>query len=335
MVAGASKNWAYAPRIYVENVRDRDPAYQVTSADVVRGLSGVCEPVALSCHFSDDPDVESLRRADVLIAGVPNTKLLAAEAGGLKLIQMIGAGVENLTPFDWLSPTTTLTNASGVHAEKAGEFGLMATMMLHECVPWIATNQRHHAWKRQLRGIVLGRRVLIYGVGALGSAIAERLTAVGFNVTGIRRSGEAHPAVAHMTTPDHFHEELCRTDVLVLTCPLTSETRGLLGDRELGLLPKGAAVLNVARAGVVDHPALIRALDSGHLSGAILDVFEREPLPEDDPLWDVPNLMVFPHISSAAPEGYIDRCLSILADNIQRAKSSQPFRNVVDPGLGY
>lgn len=335
MVIGVAKNWASTPRIYIENVRDRDPAYQVTSADVARGLSGICDPVAVTCRFSDDPDVDLLRQADVLIAGVPDIKLLAAEGSGLKLIQLIGAGVENLSPFDWLSPTTTLTNASGVHAEKASEFGLMAALMLHERVPWIATNQRHHAWKRQLRGVALGSRVLIYGVGALGSAVAARLKAVGFHITGIRRSGEAHPAVAHMTTPDHFHEELRQTDILILTCPLTSETRDLLGDREVGLLPKGAAVLNIARAGVVNHPALARALESGHLSGAILDVFEREPLPEDDSLWEVPNLMIFPHISSSAPERYIDRCLSILADNIKRAKSNQPFRNIVDPVLGY
>jgi len=207
--------------------------------------------------------------------------------------------------------------------------------MLSEGVPAIATYQRHHIWRRKLRGISAGRRVLIYGVGALGGAVAERLHAAGFRITGINRSGRPHTAVERMTTPDRLHDELPLTDILILACPLTPETRGIIGVREYAALPEGASVLNIARAGVIDHAALASFLESGHLSGAILDVFETEPLPADAALWDVRNLMVFPHVSADAPDGYIDRCLAILSENLQLAKDGLPLRNIVDPQLGY
>ncbi|MBY5836290.1 D-2-hydroxyacid dehydrogenase [Rhizobium leguminosarum] len=335
MASNAFEEWATVPRIYIENVRGRDPAYEVTADAVLRNLHPVCKPAAVTCRFSDDRDLDAFRQAEILIAGRLDTAFIANEAHSVKIIQCTSAGVEDYAPFDWLGPTTTLTNASGVHAEKVGEFALMAALMLHSGVPAIATNQRRHLWKRQLGGMASGSRVLIYGVGALGGAVAERLQAVGFHVVGIRRNGQAHTAVDRMTTPDKFHQELSRTDILVLACPLTPETRGLVGGIELSMLPSGASLLNIARAGVLDHRALALSLESGRLSGAILDVFEQEPLPENSELWDVPNLMIFPHVSADAPIGYVDRCLAILAENLKRAKAGQSLRNVVDPLRGY
>ena len=335
-VAGSdSADWTAAPRIYVENVRGRDLAYQVGADDVRTSLRLVCSPAELTCRYADDRDLQAFRQADILIAGRLDTMLIAKEGGSLRLIQCTSAGVENYQPFDWLRPSTALTNASGVHGAKVGEFGLMATLMLHERAPAIATNQRLRTWRRKLSGLAAERKVLIYGVGALGGAVAERLQGAGFRVTGIRRSGEPHPAVTRMTTPAHLNEELSRTDILILACPLTRETRNLIGAGELAAMPKGASLLNIARAGVVDHAALRAALDAGHLSGAILDVFDEEPLPRTSPLWETANLMVFPHVSADAPDGYVTRCLAILADNLGRARSGEPLRNRIEPQLGY
>ncbi|WP_162249750.1 D-2-hydroxyacid dehydrogenase [Ensifer sp. Root31] len=253
----------------------------------------------------------------------------------MKLIQCTSAGVEKYAPFNWLGASTTLTNASGVHTDKVGEFGLMATLMLHERVPSIATRQRNHTWSRQLRGTAAGRRVMIYGVGALGGAIARRLHSADFRVTGVRRGGAPLASVERMITPDRVLEELPNVEILILACPLTPETQRVIGLRELSALPAGAGVLNLGRGGVIDHAALVSCLASGHLSGAILDVFDQEPLPPDSQLWDVPNLMVFPHVSADAPDGYIDRCLVILADNLGRSRAGKSLRNRVDPILGY
>lgn len=328
-------DWFFAPRIYVENLRGGDPAYEVTAEAVLDSINPVCSPSELTCHFSDTRDIEAFRRADVLVASRLDTVLIASEARTLKLIQCTSAGVERYAPFDWLPASTVLTNASGVHADKVGEFGLMAVLMLHGRVPAIATRQRQHIWSRQLRGTTARRRVMIYGVGALGGAVADRLHAAGFSVTGVRRSGRPVIAVDRMITPDRFMDELAHTEILVLACPLTPETRGLMGVREFAALQHGAAILNIARGGVIDHSALVSSLESGHLSGAILDVFDEEPLPPDSRLWDVPNLMVFPHVSADAPEGYVDRCLAILAGNLERAKARQQLRNVVNVELGY
>ncbi len=145
----------------------------------------------------------------------------------------------------------------------------------------------------------------------LGGAVAERLQGAGFRVAGVRRSGEPHHAVEHMTTPDRLGIELRKADIVILTCPLTPQTAGLMTSTELASMPTGSSLLNIARAGVADHQSLVAALECGPLSGEILDVYEEEPLPSASPLWDVPNLMIFPmspqmHLSdtSTAAFGY-------------------------------
>ena len=130
--------------------------------------------------------------------------------------------------------------------------------------------------------------------------------------------------------PRELDRLLPLSDFLVVTCPLTAETRGLFGASALAQLPSGAAVLNLSRAGVMDYSALSEALRLGHLSGAILDVFDPEPLPSDSPLWDTPNLMISPHVSSNDAAGYIDRCLSIFAENLCRLEKGEPLSNMVD-----
>ncbi|WP_082928163.1 D-2-hydroxyacid dehydrogenase [Rhizobium bangladeshense] len=327
--------WFEEPRIYVENVPHGEPAYEISADDVVTALSDVCRPEALTCRYADDRDLEAFRRADIFVASKLDRALITTEGENLRLIQCTSAGVEKYAPFDWLKPSVLLTNASGVHAQKAGEFGLMATLMLQNHVPAMVTRQRRHVWSRQLRAPASGTRVMVFGVGALGGAIAGRLKANGFHVTGVRRSGEPHDAVDYMITPDAFITELTRTDILILTCPLTEETRSLVSFREFAAMPPGAGLLNLSRGQVVDHSALVPALKRGQLSGAILDVFDIEPLPVDSELWDAPNLMVFPHVSADSPDGYNLRCLAILAENLERARSGKQLRNVVNPELGY
>ncbi|NOW44977.1 phosphoglycerate dehydrogenase-like enzyme [Novosphingobium sp. SG751A] len=327
--------WRWAPRVYVENARSVEPAYHIPLEAVREALEPVCQLKELTCRFSDERDLTAWRRADVLLAVRLETAPIEHEADKLKLIQCIGAGVENYAPFEWLRPGITLTNSRGVHAAKIGEFALMAALMLHQRAPAIATNQRGHLWHRDLRDLAAGHRVLIYGVGALGGAVADRLGAAGFTLTGIRRSAAPHPAIDHMCTPDQLLIELARTDIVILACPLTADTRDLMGEQQFAALPAGAGLLNIARAGVIDQGALVASLRSGHLSGAILDVFEQEPLPAASELWDVPNLMIYPHVSAAAPHGYIGRCLAILSDNLVRAQSNLPLRNIVNTLAGY
>ncbi len=335
MADTTSAEWSAAPKIYVENVRNGDAAYHISEEAVLKSLISVSSPAALTCRFSDERDIEAFKAADILIASRLDTAFIASEGRTLKLIQCTSAGVEKYAPFTWLAQSTMLTNASGVHTKKVSEFGLMATLMLHNRVPAIATRQRNHEWSRQLRGTAAGLRVMIYGVGALGGAIARSLHRAGFFVTGVRRAGKSIEGGKLMITPDRVLQELPNVDVLILACPLTPETQRVIGLRELSALPRGAGVVNVGRGGIMDHSAHVSCLASGHLSGAILDVFDEEPLPDDSPLWDAPNLMVFPHVSADAPDDYIERCLAILAENLKRARAGESLRNKVDPTLGY
>ncbi|WP_142846736.1 D-2-hydroxyacid dehydrogenase [Telmatospirillum sp. J64-1] len=326
-------SWALKPRIYVENQRARDPAYHVTEDALHRALGDI-EGASITIRFDDERDEEALRQASVFIAGRLDKALLSSQ-DQLRLIQCTSAGVESYMPLDWMPPQAVLTNASGVHAPKVGEYGLLVTLMLHERIPAYATLQRNHVWQRNLRPTISGSRVLIYGVGALGGAVAEKLRLLGVAIDGVRRSGEPHPCVDRMVTPDRVAELLPEADILIITCPLTEQTRGAIGAAELALLKQGAGVANLARGAVMDYDALAAELRSGRLSGAVLDVFPQEPLPPEAPWWDVPNLVVVPHVSADDPFSYIDRCLEILADNLRRATKGEPLRNVVDGERGY
>jgi phosphoglycerate dehydrogenase-like enzyme len=202
-------------------------------------------------------------------------------------------------------------------------------------MPRHVTNQARHYWDNTLITSIAGKTVLIVGFGSLGEAIAERLKPFGVHIIGVRRSGEPHPLADQIHSADKLHALLPRADFLVLSCPLTRETRRLIGARELALLPQDAGVFNISRGGVLDNAALADALRAGHVSGAIIDVFEPEPLPADSPWWDVPNLIVSPHISCDDDRHYIENCLAILADNVARLATGRPLVNVVDDERGY
>jgi phosphoglycerate dehydrogenase-like enzyme len=332
-------DWFTQPKIYVENQRARDRAYDVTAGMVLDALatktSGRVTPASLHVAFSDERDQTAWKEADILIAGRLD-KLAINTMERLRFIQCTSAGVESYMPLDWLPQGVDLYNASGVHAAKVAQFGAMACLMLHEGVPSRVTAQRQHVWKRNLRPTAKGVRVLVFGAGALGGAVAQALIPFGFSVQGIGR----HPdgprlGFVEIHGPDALHSLLAQADILVLSCPLTEETRGRIGRTELETLPKGASVLNIARSAVMDYDALADLLKSGHLGGAILDVFDTEPLPAEAPWWDVPNLMVFPHVSADDPTSYAQGCVSIFAENMLALIEGRPMRNRVNPELGY
>lgn len=331
--------WWAAPRIYVENRRGRDPAYDVTDALVRDALSRASDgrvlPQWVKIVYDDERDMRAWAQADILVAGRLDTAAIA-QMKNLRMIQCTSAGIEGYLPLDWMPRGVELFNASGAHAEKVSAFGAMAVMMLHERVPARIAAQCRHEWDRTLRPAARGQRVLIYGAGALGKAVARSLEPLGFHVTGVaRRPAGPRPGFAAIAGPEDLSALLPETDILVVSAPLTDETRGRFGDTELRSLPRGAAVLNIARAGLMDYAALARLLEDGHLSGAVLDVFETEPLPSDAPWWSVPHLMVFPHVSADDPNSYASACVFILAENLAAMLQGEPLRNRVDPVLGY
>lgn len=322
-------------KIYVENDIVLPEIYCVTEQMVQAVLPDASTAAQITVRTSDQLDEALLQTADFFIGSGFKTDVIGQHGTNLKVIQCLTAGVEAYLPLDWLPEGTVFTNSSGIQVEKSSIFGPMAILMLNERIPKYATDQRQHRWRPTFSTSIEGKTALFFGFGSIGQAVASKLRGLGVRVIAIRRSGESHPAADEMHEPASLHHLLPRADFLVLCCPLTGETRGLFGEHELSLLPRGAGVLNIARGPVLNNQALGAALEAGHLSGAILDVFDPEPLPAGSDLWDVPNLMILPHISCDDPNGYIERCLSIFGDNLGRLAKGEPLRNVVDRARGY
>ena len=290
---------------------------------------------AVVVSVSRDPgDVpHAMRTAHVLVGfQLPTHRL--AELPDLRWIHLVSAGVNHLLPLDWLPPPVTLTNSSGVHAPLAGEYGAAALLMLNVRIPAHVTNQRRGHWDQTFNSPIRGKTLVLVGLGAIGGEVARQAKRLRLRVLGVRRSRRAHAHVDEVYGPQDLPKLLPRADFVVITAPLTPETRHLLGPKELDLLPRGAGLVNMSRAGLVDYDALAQRLEAGALGGAIIDVCDPEPLPQDSPLWHVRNLLVTPHISSD-PTDYVDRMSVIFLDNLARLVSGRPLGNRVIPARGY
>jgi phosphoglycerate dehydrogenase-like enzyme len=260
---------------------------------------------------------------------------LAQVAPRLQWIHIIGAGIEPLLPLDWLPSGLTLTNNSGIHAPKAKEFATMALLMLNSRMPGIHTNQRAARWEPIFTQCIAGRTVAIIGVGEMGGAAASSAKRLGLRVIGVRRDMRPHGDADEMRGTDRLHETLAEADFVVVATPLTPATIHLIDRAALAATKRGAGILNIGRAGVVDYDALCAALVAGTISGAMLDVFDPEPLPPDSPLWSAPNLIITPHCSSDDLEHYLPLTLDLAFENARLLASGKELRNRVDPRRGY
>ena len=278
---------------------------------------------------------ESMKSAEVLVTWDLPTANLARVAPCLRWIHIIGAGVEHLCPMDWLPPGVTVVNNRGAHAAKGGEFALMAVLMLHNHLPAIVANQGRRHWESLFSTPVAGKTLLVVGTGNIGGGAARCCRAVGLHVIGVSRHGRAVDEVDEMYTSDRLDDVLPRADFVFVATPLTAETRNLIDRRRQSLLKPGAGLVNVGRAATVDYEALADNLRSGHIGGAIIDVFDPEPLPPESELWDVPNLLVTPHVSADDGDSYVPMTLELVFRNMRRYLAGEPFENVVRPELGY
>ena len=273
--------------------------------------------------------------AEVLLTWDLPTENLAEIAPKLKWIHCIGAGVEHLCPMDWVPDGVTITNNKGAHADKAGEYALMAILMLHNKMPRILTNNRSAEWNSLFSTPIEGKTVGLIGVGSIGGGAARQLDKLPLHIVGVTRHGRPHPQVHEMVAMDRLDEVLPRMDYVFVSVPSTPETRGLFDRERLRRMKPGAGIVNVGRGSTFDYAALAELLESGHLSGAIIDVFEQEPLPADSPLWSAPNFVITPHVSADDGDNYVPITLNLFFDNMSRYLAGEPLRNVVQPELGY
>lgn len=245
----------------------------------------------------------------------------------VKWLHSMSAGVDH--PFFGLlrERGVRVTTSSGAHAQPIAHTVLLYVLALSRGLPaWLDAQQRR-AWERHELEDLPEKTLGVIGLGPIGTEVARLGRALGMRVIGLRRTprGDEPCETWPMERLDHL---LPLVDYLVIACPLTDETRQLIDARALARLPAGACLVNIARGQIVDEPALIRALETGALRGAALDVFEEEPLPPNSPLWTMPNVIVTPHNSGAAP-GNAARATEIFLDNLQRYCLGDPLRNEV------
>jgi len=262
-------------------------------------------------------------------------KLDLFAAPHLKLLQSTSAGVDSLAPFTNIPADVILMNNRGTHADKAGEYALMAMLMLVNRIPLFVSNQRAEIWDRVTSGLLHSKRVTVVGLGSLGGAAAAQAARMGVRVTGVSHSGKPHPDCVRVVTQDGLDEVLPVTDILLLACPLTDATRNLLNAARIAALPAGAGVINMGRGRLIDETALFDALDSRQLGGAVLDVFHKEPLPAGHRAWGVRNLIITPHMSSDDPSTYNALTLKIFKTNLAAYLAGDAPPTAVDRAKGY
>lgn len=256
-------------------------------------------------------------------------------AASLQWMQSNSMGVDLLVDGASERRDFVLTNARGVYDDEVADHGLALSLALLRGLPAAVAAQSERRWHRPSVRTVRGLRVLVLGWGGVGRGIARRLLALGAHVEGARRRAVSErDAVIVWNSADAWQAALERTDLLVLALPRTPLTVGLVGSNELARLPRGAFVVNVGRGGTIDEHALVVALESGHLGGAALDVFDREPLPESSSLWTTPGLLVSPHIGRGLERPPF-RWEPLFVENLRRFVGGEPLLNIVDREAGY
>jgi len=250
----------------------------------------------------------------------------------LKCIFSLGAGVDHLIGRD-LPPNVPVVRLMDPGLTRGmREYVLYWVLHHHRRFADYAEGQNKNRWQQYGQADTRTRRIGILGLGVLGLDAAAKLAALEFDVAGWSRSPKEVDGITTFHGKDGLTDFLCRTEILVCLLPLTPDTAGIINTETLSQLPSGAVVINAARGGHVVDDDLIRALDSGHVSAAVLDVFHTEPLPPEHPFWDHPKVTVTPHIASLTmPE----TAALVVADNIRRIRTGQPPEPIVDPETGY
>lgn len=278
-----------------------------------------------------------LGQAHVLVTfGVDLTPEHIEKCTNLKWLHIFSAGLDDLPAEELLAKDILVTNSRGIHAIPMAEYTMSAVLNLCRRSLELFRNQQKKQWDHTVRmKEAYGQTIGIIGVGAIGSCIAQRAKAFGMTTLGMNTTGREVPYVDRMYAPEGLHHMLAECDFVVMVLPLTDETRNSFGSSEFKAMKSTAFFINISRGPVVNENALINALREKQIAGAVLDVFEREPLPEDSPLWTMENVIITPHLSGWSTK-YMTRAMDIFIHNLKvfTAGTGQ-FLNVVDLSKGY
>jgi glyoxylate/hydroxypyruvate reductase A len=297
---------------YARRIKQPRPVFTVTACST---------PAEAELHVAD---------AEVLYAWNFPRELLP-RAKRLRWVQNMGAGVERFL-IPELPKGVALTRIAGIFGPWMAEYVLGWCLWHTQRTELFRAQQRERRW-RQVDPLRLhGAELCIVGLGDIGRSIARAARGVGMRVSGVSQSGRKAPEVDRVYRSRDLVKALASADFVVLTVPLTPATRGLIGARELGTMKPSAWLVNIGRGPIVDEGALLEALSGKRIGGAILDVFDEEPLPVDHPLWRLENVVITPHISGPSTP---DEIGPIFDDNLRRYLARRPLRYQVDRKRGY
>lgn len=289
-----------------------------------------------------DPEVKAeilrgLAPVEIMLVQANTTREYYDAVPALKWVQVIAAGVERMADEGLLKRGFRVTNIKGLSAPAIAEWVLGTMVMLEKGLHTSVRDQIEHRWGRHFVGELGGKTVGVVGMGAIGRETSRRARVFGMRVVATRRTAgpEARdPDCDELLSHAALDRLLEQSDYVVLCVPLTPETYHLIGESQFRKMKPTAKIINVARGPVIDQDALIKALKEGWIGGAALDVTDPEPLPPESELWDIPSVIITPHISGSI-DNYVVRANEVFTDNLRRYLAGEQLRNLVDPELGY
>ncbi len=283
-------------------------------------------------------ELDALLAEAEVIYGFRLPKDLVRRAPKLKWVQVMSAGVDRFLEDEELRKSkVVLTNVSGIHGVPIGEFVLGLMLMFAKQAPLCFQLKQQRQWGRFVPTVLRSKTVGIVGLGSIGREVARLAKAFRMRVVATRRSARGAGRARYVDVlypPDQLHRLLSESDFVVLALPLTPESKGLIGERELRSMKPTAYLINVGRGEIVDEQALVRALEERWIAGAGLDVFATEPLPADSRLWELPNVIFSPHVAGGM-EDYVERATEVFCENLRRYLSGKRLLNVVNKERGY
>jgi len=315
------------------------PVWTLPRSEVRRITSALKKDVVLDARTPDERR-KLFPTADILLA----TKLTAEEARLLKRVRWIqstAVGVTELLAPEVLASRVTVTNVRGVHAQQIAEHAIALVLALRRRLHVAAARQAAREWAQvELQAeripMLTESRLLVIGLGEIGSRVAALGSALGMHVTGIRRrvSQPKPPGIAVVMRPTRLRDALADADAVVLAAPRTMETKAMIGVHELAAMKRSAVLVNVARGRLIDDDALVAALERGQIAAAGLDAFASEPLPADHPYWRLPSVLMTPHTACFGAD-YWQAAVDFFLMNRARFERGDALLNVVDKARGY
>ena len=289
--------------------------------------------------YTEADRIREIVDAEVYLGAITPAVFQAAER--LRWCHFVGAGIDKLVRGNpaFVASDVILTNAPGTHAIAMADHVMALTLAFAHRLPDMMADQREHRWDsekyfsqmRELQGTTMG----LLALGSIGRAVALRARSFGIEVYAVDLQPMPPPeGVVEVWTPEGLERLLRISDWFVVTAPLTDQTQGLLNRERIGQLKQGSHLIVISRGGIVDEPAVLEGLRSGSIAGAAFDVFQTEPLPAGSPFWDMPNVLISPHVSGDSPQTW-ERRGEIFKENLSRYLNGDPLLNICDKKAGY